>query len=82
VYGYKFNATAECKKPRKGKKGYKYSKIKNLMEKTMIQRSMWIFNDKPLVSEVIEKFPFLTSFKWVCSATKYVLCMHFFIDTT
>ena len=49
----------------KGKKGSQHSVVKHLMEKTKIRRHQWIPEERPLVSEVVEKFPHLTSSRWV-----------------
>lgn len=35
------------------------------MEKTQVYRQLWIQNERPLVSEIIEQFPHLQSSKWV-----------------
>ena len=53
----------EFKKGGKGKG--KHSTIKNLMEKTRKLQYKWIREEHPLISEVIEKFPTLSSSKWV-----------------
>ena len=43
----------------KNRKGKNHATIKNLMEVTRQRRWKWILEQSPLVSEVIEEFPFL-----------------------
>lgn len=50
----------------KGKEGRSSSTIKHLMGKTRLQRLKWIQDERPLVSEVLKKFPFLKTNRWVC----------------
>ena len=49
----------------KGKKGSQHGIVKQLMEKTKIKRQRWIREERPLILEVVEKFPHLTSSRWV-----------------
>ena len=52
----------------KGKKnrGSQHATVKNLMEKTKMQRCLWIRQEPtPLLSEVIDKFPHLSTSRWV-----------------
>ena len=55
----------EFKSKQKGKKGYGYGFVKELMVKTRFRRHQWISNDRPLISEVLEKLPYLSSSRWV-----------------
>ena len=52
-------------KNKNGKKGSSHSIIKNLMEKTKFQRHKWIRQDKPMILEVLDKFPYLSTSRWV-----------------
>ena len=45
-------------------KGNKHSIVKQLMEKTKMKRHQWIQTKNPLVSEITQKFPHLTSSRW------------------
>ena len=49
-------------KSAKGKQGT----IKHLMGKTRLLRLKWIQDERPLVSEILKKFPFLKANRWVC----------------
>lgn len=53
----------------------KHSTVKHLMELTRVKRCQWIQQDRPLISEVVEKFPCLAFSKWVriCMSFYYVL---------
>jgi len=42
------------------------SEVKRLMALTRGRRQEWVKADCPLVSDVVEKFPFLQSSLWVC----------------
>ena len=55
----------EFKSKQKGKKGNGYGFVKELMVKTRFRRHQWISNDRPLISEVLEKFLYLSSSRWV-----------------
>ena len=44
----------EYKLKKNGKKGQGHGRIKELMERTKLKRSMWIRKDQPLISEVIQ----------------------------
>ena len=60
------DAVMELKHAYRGdKKRRNYAKIKLLMESTQPQRRQWILEKRPLVAEIIEKFPFLSSNKTV-----------------
>ena len=48
------------------KKGGSYAELKRLMEATKTKRRYWIRNSEPMLSEVIENFPVLSSSRWVC----------------
>lgn len=54
----------ECKS-KKGKKAANHSIIKNLMEKTKLRRHQWIRQDRPLILEILDKFPYLSTSRWV-----------------
>lgn len=54
---------AEFKKGRKG--GRNQARMKELMDKTRKGRQLWIQHDRPLVTEVVEKFPCLATSKMV-----------------
>ena len=50
---------------RKDKKDRSMSTVKNLFDQTSAQRRCWITNDRPLLSEVLEVFPCLSSSRFV-----------------
>ena len=54
---------AEHPKSKKGRKNH--SKIKELMEKTGAKRQRWIHDTNPLIADVIELFPILSTTKGV-----------------
>ena len=54
----------EFKNKGKGKKG-SLSYVKDLMMKTRFRRHQWISNERPMISEVVEKFPYLSRSRWV-----------------
>ena len=64
------NLKAELKKG--GKRVGKHSTVKHLMELTRAKRCHWIQQDRPLISEVVDKFPCLAFSKWVR------ICMEFY----
>ena len=51
---------------RKSRKSRNQAQIKHLMEKTSGRRQQWITSERPLVAEVVNEFPALTSTKVVC----------------
>ena len=55
----------EHKLQQQGRKGKGHGNIKRLLEITKIRRYQWIQNEQPLISEVLEKFPHLSTNKWV-----------------
>ena len=57
--------TEEYRNRGQGKKGGKQSLVKLLMEKTKARRHQWIRTEKPLVSEITNKFPHLNLSRWV-----------------
>lgn len=61
------NLKAELKKKGKGK----HKTIKNIMEATRTIRCQWINEKRPLMAEVLLKFPCLAYSKWV----KMFYCM-------
>ena len=52
-------------KRKKGKKTTSHSYIKNLMDKTKLRRHQWIRQDRPLILEILDKFPYLSTSRWV-----------------
>ena len=52
-------------KRKKGKKTTSHSYIKNSMDKTKLRRHQWIRQDKPLILEILDKFPYLSTSRWV-----------------
>lgn len=50
---------------KKGRKGRNQGKIKELMETTLHNRRCWIIEERPLVSQVISKFPALKQSRMV-----------------
>jgi DNA primase catalytic subunit len=50
---------------KKGRKGRSQTLIKQLMEKTSITRRQWITDEKPLVADVLSKFPMLKQSRMV-----------------
>ena len=52
-------------KIKKGKKSTNHSIIKNEMEKTKLRRHQWIRQDRPLILEILDKFPYLSTSRWV-----------------
>lgn len=59
----------EFKNKSKGKKGKGFGFVKELMTKTRFRRHQWVSSDRPLISEVLEKFPYLSSSRWVSYIT-------------
>jgi len=60
------DAVTELKQAYRGdKKKRIYARIKLLMESTQLQWRKWILEKRPLVAEVVEMFPFLSSIKAV-----------------
>ena len=49
----------------KNRKGKGHGYVKNLMEITRIRRHQWIQSGRPLISDILEKFPHLSISKWV-----------------
>ena len=49
----------------KHKKGVDRKELKHLMEVTKLRRHNWIRKDRPLIQEILEKFPCLANSKWV-----------------
>ena len=47
------------------KKGGNHKEVKRLMELTKLRRHQWIREKSPLVFEVVDKFPYLATTKWV-----------------
>ena len=50
---------------RNGKKGQGHGRVKELMELTKPRRFLWIYQDQPLITEILQKFPFLKTKRWV-----------------
>ena len=50
---------------KKNKKGSNQKVIKDLMEKTKVKRHQWIRQDRPMITEVLDKFPVLRTSRWV-----------------
>ena len=61
---------------KKSKRERNHATIKHLMEATKQHRRKWIMEERPLMSEVLDKFPFLASSKQVSSLLS--LCAHKF----
>lgn len=55
----------EYNNKKKNKKGSNHKIIKDLMEKTKKRRHQWIRQDRPMVTEVLNKFPVLRTSRWV-----------------
>ena len=49
---------------KKHKKG-NHQVVKELMEKTKKKRHEWIREDRPLITEILDKFPVLRTSRWV-----------------
>lgn len=49
----------------KHKKGVDRKELKHLMEVTKLRHHNWIRRDRPLIQEILEKFPCLATSKWV-----------------
>ena len=64
----------EYKKGRKG--GRNQALLKQLMEKTRKGRRRWIENERPLVSEVIGRFPCLETSRMVSTLPYLCLCIN------
>lgn len=47
------------------KKVSNHKVVKDLMEKTKKQRHQWICQERPMITEVLEKFPVLRTSRWV-----------------
>ena len=56
----------------KNKKSGKHGEIKQLMELTKLKRHQWIRTERPLIFDVVRKFPCLATTKWV-SRINYIL---------
>ena len=52
-------------KSKKRKKATNHSFMKNLMEKTKLRCHQWIRQDRPLILEILYKFPYLSTSRWV-----------------
>lgn len=50
---------------KKNKKGSNHKVVKELMEKTKKNRHKWIREDRPMITEVVDKFPVLRTSRWV-----------------
>ena len=50
---------------KKNKKGSNHKVIKELMEKTKKKRHQWIRQDRPMITEVLDRFPLLRTSRWV-----------------
>lgn len=50
----------------KGKQKSSNSTVKHLMDKTRWRRLKWLQDEHPMVSEVLNKFPYLKVNRWVC----------------
>ena len=50
---------------KKSSKGSNHKVIKELMEKTKKNRHKWIREDRPMIKEVLDKFPVLRTSRWV-----------------
>ena len=50
---------------KKNKKGSNHKVVKDLMEKTKKNRHQWIRQDRPMITEVLYKFPVLQTSRWV-----------------
>ena len=50
---------------KKGRKGRSQTLIKQLMEKTTSTRCQWITDEKPLVADILSKFPMLKQSRMV-----------------
>ena len=49
----------------KSSKGSNHKVIKELMEKTKKNHHKWIHEDRPMIREVLDKFPVLRTCRWV-----------------
>lgn len=49
----------------KHKKSGNHKELKRLMELTKVRRHQWIREERPMIFDVIEKFPCLATNKWV-----------------
>ena len=49
----------------KHKKSGNHKEVKRLMELTKFRRHQWIREERPMVFDVVEKFPCLATNKWV-----------------
>ena len=58
-------ALSELKAYGPPKKGNNHKDVKRLMELTKLRRQQWIRDEKPLVFEVVDRFPYLATTKWV-----------------
>lgn len=58
---------------KKGRKNRNQSSIKSLMESTRDTRHKWIVHARPLVSDVLHKFPSLKDSKVVSEVSRVVL---------
>lgn len=47
------------------KRGGNNSEVKRLMEITRLKRHQWIREENPLIADVVQKFPHLSSSRWV-----------------
>ena len=84
------NAVSKLKEEyAKNRKGRKHATIKYLMEVTRQRRWKWILEQSPLVSEVIEEFPFLvfgSGKQWIahfiltCTLANKLLCIFYSFD--
>lgn len=49
----------------KHQKGRDHKEVKRLMELTKLRRHAWIREDRPMILEIVNKFPCLATSKWV-----------------
>ena len=53
-------------KKKSGKHKGSSSTVKHLLDKTRRLRLVWVQDERPLVTEVIKRFPHLKLNRWVC----------------
>lgn len=62
----------------KGKKSRNQAEIKHLMDLTFDRRRLWITQERPLVNDIVKKFPPLKSSKLVCDITGFTVMLQNF----
>ena len=69
-------AITQMKTEHSKKRGKNHALIKTLMEETRSRRRIWITQEFPMVKEILEKFPFVSSAKTVSPSWGIIVVKH------